>query len=365
MNKFLFELLTGQLFVFYFDMGGGSAPAPDPNVGIAALKSAATGEKALQFYQDEYNRYRPQMEQAAAQAAKTKDIQNQLSQQQQTMSQEANDRYKATFVPAENKLVSDAMDYNTTGRQEADAARGLSDLQQQFDVAQGETQRNNERMGVNPNSGNAQALDAELGLSRAVAGANVATQARRSTEMTGKALLTDAVSLGRNLPATSLSAASGAGNASNAAAGSLLAANADTRASIAGQGAGYGMAMTGYNQQGNILNHDYSNRVAAYNADNNASSGMMSGLAGLGMAGARYLLSDERLKENVVYLGKENGFKVYRFTYIQGHGLPEGEHVGVLAQEVQAVRPDAVTYNKDGFLAVDYSKLGFEMKEAA
>jgi hypothetical protein len=49
-----------------------------------------------------------------------------------------------------------------------------------------------------------------------------------------------------------------------------------------------------------------------------------------------------------------NGLGFYRFVY-------DGEHkpyVGVIAQEVQAVRPDAVVRGQDGFLRVLYGKLG-------
>jgi hypothetical protein len=48
------------------------------------------------------------------------------------------------------------------------------------------------------------------------------------------------------------------------------------------------------------------------------------------------------------------GFGIYRFKYLWS----EQEHIGVLAQEVAAVRPEAVVRWPDGFLRVDYAAIG-------
>ena len=50
----------------------------------------------------------------------------------------------------------------------------------------------------------------------------------------------------------------------------------------------------------------------------------------------------------------DDGLGYYRFTYIGGHT----QYVGVMAQDVQNVMPDAVTRDKDGYLRVSYDKLG-------
>lgn len=64
--------------------------------------------------------------------------------------------------------------------------------------------------------------------------------------------------------------------------------------------------------------------------------------------------SDARLKENIVPLGWNNGFPTYEFSYI---GRPE-RYIGVIAQEVAQRMPDAVMTDLDGFLMVDYRKIG-------
>jgi hypothetical protein len=78
-----------------------------------------------------------------------------------------------------------------------------------------------------------------------------------------------------------------------------------------------------------------------------------------GIGAALSLFSDERLKENITHFGTENGFNLYQFNY---KGQPE-RFVGVLAQEVAQVMPDAVR-EISGFLAVDYGKIGLQMGAA-
>jgi len=78
-----------------------------------------------------------------------------------------------------------------------------------------------------------------------------------------------------------------------------------------------------------------------------------------GQIGGAYILSsDIRLKENVKYVGDENGHKLYEFSY---KGKPE-RYVGVMAQEVKEIVPEAVS-EIDGYLAVNYGMIGLEMRQ--
>jgi hypothetical protein len=61
----------------------------------------------------------------------------------------------------------------------------------------------------------------------------------------------------------------------------------------------------------------------------------------------------------VVLLGRlDNGLGYYRFAY---NGSDKA-YVGVIAQEVQVVRPDAVTRGSDGYLRVHYERLGLKFR---
>jgi hypothetical protein len=83
------------------------------------------------------------------------------------------------------------------------------------------------------------------------------------------------------------------------------------------------------------------------------------GGGGRGGGGGGGRRSDLALKHDVVLLGHlDNGLGYYRFSYL---GSTKA-YVGVIAQEVQAVLPDAVTRGRDGYLRVYYEKLGLKFR---
>lgn len=69
--------------------------------------------------------------------------------------------------------------------------------------------------------------------------------------------------------------------------------------------------------------------------------------------------SDIRVKHDVRLLGHlDNGVGFYRFSY-KGS---DKAYVGVMAHEVQKVRPDVVVRGSDGYLRVYYDRLGVQMQ---
>jgi len=79
------------------------------------------------------------------------------------------------------------------------------------------------------------------------------------------------------------------------------------------------------------------------------------GGGGRGGGGGGGRRSDIALKHHVILLGHlDNGLGYYRFSY----NGSEKAYVGVMAQEVQAIRPDAVFRGYDGYLRVYYDRLG-------
>ena len=50
-----------------------------------------------------------------------------------------------------------------------------------------------------------------------------------------------------------------------------------------------------------------------------------------------------------------NGLELYRFRY---KGSDRTLYVGVMAQEVRKIDPSAVAYDRDGYLSVDYDRIG-------
>jgi hypothetical protein len=75
--------------------------------------------------------------------------------------------------------------------------------------------------------------------------------------------------------------------------------------------------------------------------------------AKVGTPGFGNIFSDRRLKRNIVKIGtRPDGLGVYEFEYIWGGG----RQIGLMAQEVQGVYPDAVG-EAGGYLTVNYSKV--------
>jgi hypothetical protein len=76
--------------------------------------------------------------------------------------------------------------------------------------------------------------------------------------------------------------------------------------------------------------------------------------------GGRGRRSDIRLKHDVVLIGYLNdGLGLYRFSY-NGSNKP---YVGVIAQEVVNVMPQAVTQDRSGYLRVNYKMLGLKFQD--
>lgn len=90
---------------------------------------------------------------------------------------------------------------------------------------------------------------------------------------------------------------------------------------------------------------------------NSTSSGKSkNGLGGLiGTVGASLAASDRRLKKNIFKITtRDDGLNVYQYRYLDG----EGPHIGVMADEVLKIKPEALGPTINGYMTVDYSKLG-------
>lgn len=110
----------------------------------------------------------------------------------------------------------------------------------------------------------------------------------------------------------------------------------------------------------------YNAQMGNFNAQQAAQQGLNSGLMGLGgTLGAAYMMapaSDMRMKENIKQVGQlDNGLNVYTYEYkpefkddpYAGHGV----HIGVMAQEVEEIMPEAVITREDGYKMVNYGAL--------
>jgi len=110
-----------------------------------------------------------------------------------------------------------------------------------------------------------------------------------------------------------------------------------------------GAAQQGYNADAN-----------AVNASNQGISNFFGGLMNIGASAAgNPKFSDINLKENIKKVGSlDNGLNLYSYNYKEGYDLPEGKQVGVMAQEVEKIIPEAVVNMPNGFKGVNYALLG-------
>jgi hypothetical protein len=105
----------------------------------------------------------------------------------------------------------------------------------------------------------------------------------------------------------------------------------------------------------------YNAQMGNFNAQQAAQQGLNAGLMGLGgTLGAAAIMSDIRTKEHIKVIGLlPNGLPVYEYEYKSewkdeaGHG----KFIGVMAQEVELVQPQAVITRPDGYKMVNYGAL--------
>jgi len=110
-------------------------------------------------------------------------------------------------------------------------------------------------------------------------------------------------------------------------------------------------------------NAQYNAQLANYNAQQAGANNMMGGLFGLGSASlgnTSLFASDPVVKENIQRIGElDNGLILYTFEYKDEykdeHG--HGTHIGVMADEVEKLMPEAIEMHPDGYRMVNYAKV--------
>ena len=94
----------------------------------------------------------------------------------------------------------------------------------------------------------------------------------------------------------------------------------------------------------------------------NVGAAMFGDILGFGMnvASVVKFQSDSRLKEDIKKIGTSiDGHNIYKFKYLDS---PE-YYTGVMAEEVLAKKPEAVSRLDNGYWGVDYSQIDVEMRE--
>lgn len=280
-DRRLAVVTIGRNICFGGKGGGGGSPAPDPNIGVAALKNAQLGEDWLTFAKEQFkvgNIRQDEMD------ALTKQVINQqLDTQDQTnaWAQEDRARTKDVFQPLQDEFIETAKNYDSPERQAQLAAEAKADVLKSADTQNQIQLRQMASMGINPASGRFQGVQRATDLNTALASAGAQNSARTAVRDRAIALKADAINIGSGLP-SSTAAAYGIGlNAGNSATGNSAEANANWRGNVGIMGQGFQGAMQGYQNQGSILNNLYGNQVNAWSAQQQANATSAAGLGSM------------------------------------------------------------------------------------
>lgn len=325
----------------------GSKPPDYKPLAEASRESAQImaelGREQLDFAKTQYQDSLPMFQEL---------VQQQLDIGNQTKAQ-AEDYYNYMVDnqrPVEGALNKEAMAAGSPEMQELAAGKAMADARTGYTGALNTAVRQGVRYGYDPMKMAAGA--GATGLGYASLQASMANDAREKEKSMGYAKKLDVAGLYRGLPGASQGAYNVALNAGNSAGANKMAPGNNYMAGM-GQGAntiGAGRQMYQGGLQG-VLNAQ--TNMAGINAQ--AAAGEAQGIGtAVGMAAAAMMMSDRRLKRNVVKIGtRSDGLSIYAYEYVWGGGM----QIGVMADEVAEIYPNAVLMTASGYQAVDYARI--------
>lgn len=324
-------------------MGGKSkAPAPDPNIGLAANKQAELGEDWLEFAREQFSVANER--QQGTDALTKQVIEQQLATQDQAnrWAREDRARYEDKFRPIEDQFIEDATSWDSAERQAKLAGEARATVQQNAAQQRQAGQRNLAAMGVDPRSGRFAGIDRSAETATALGAAGAENRARDVSRTQGMALRADAANMGRGLPSQAAGAAGLGLSAGGAALGGNASANAQFMGNTQLMGQGFQGAMSGYGNQANTLNAQYGNQLNAWGMQTQADASSFGGLmSGLGTLAGFAMFSSKKAKENKepVPEGKSldaiKNMPIEKWDYKAGMG-DGGTHVGTYAEDFKA-----------------------------
>lgn len=214
MSDWMFETLPEEAFIprpgggmtLHGGKGGSSAPAPDPALIAAQIKSMGIQDGAIQDI----------LRQSAEMAPMQKEqLQLGLDSARTAYGQSQDDRgfmlnRRQKLSGLQDTLVNDSAKFNTEDRANELAGQASADVNQGFSSAREQSGRAMARMGVNPSSGRALAMSNQTAIAQAGALASASTNARTGARLEGRSLADRASNALAGYPAMGM-AATGAG----------------------------------------------------------------------------------------------------------------------------------------------------------
>jgi hypothetical protein len=273
----------------------GSAPSPDPNIGLAQKKLADISEQYLNSWKTDVW---PAMKEATLKQEARADEQFALDKATQEKQNAAADiamkEYTEKGTPLREAVYKQAEQAGSEAEIERQSALAMGDVKSQMDVAAQSTARQQQAYGIDPTSGRYQGAANANQVLGAAAGAAAATRARDAAVQLGWAKKMDAAALAQGQfgnQASSTGLALSAGNQALGA-GQTTIGNYGAMGSSLNQ-ANMG-AMSGWGQVGQLGVQKYNADVNAYSAQQQAnaagSAGFGSAIGGLAGIGMKYAL---------------------------------------------------------------------------
>lgn len=311
--------------------------APDTSgVNKAAKQSAATAQEALTWAKQVYADGASERAAASALDSKVANAQLEGMNFATQKAQSDDQRYRTTFQPVEDRLVSDAMGYDTPARRAEAAARAGADVESMAGMAVQDMNRDILRRGGSVDDGGARGMGLDLALGKATARAGASDAAVRNIESQGHARMMDAAGLGRGVvsnQATQQQIASTTGNAAVGAAGAGLAAGQSGNQVMQ---TGFGQAMQGYGQAGSL----YGQAAGLQNQARGQDMAMLSSMFGSFMSDKRKKKGTGKKANPDEALAEINQVPVEKdWQYDPAKGGPNDggvPHTGPMAQSVRA-----------------------------
>jgi len=331
-----------------------NAPAPDPRLVEAQIRSMGIQDSAIQRVMQQSEEIQPLQKEQLQFGLDTARTAYDQSQQDRTWMLDR----RGSLTTMQDTLAQDARSFNTEDKANELAGKAMADVNQGFASAEGQQARSMARMGVNPSSGKAMAMGNQTAIAKATALAAAGSGARDRARTEGYALTDRATNALAGYPAMGM-------QATRAGAGYGASGTAIANQGLAGMNSGYGAAGTMAGQMGQNAAGMYGAMGSYKNGADNAAANAnpMGALLGAGATlGAAWIKSDPRLKQNIELVGRDErtGLNLYEFAY---KDMPHQRWRGVMADEVREVMPSAVHTNDEGFMSVDYDALGIEMKQ--
>lgn len=263
-------------------MGSKSSAPPPPDYSGIAQASEKSAELAFKLGQD-------QLEWAKEQYGLDREIADRvinsaldIEAANAETARKDRERYEQVYQPVEDKMVQEAMEYDTPQRREMEMGRASATVAQNFNSQRQAALQQLEGFGVDPSSLRYASLDIGARAAQAAAQAGAANQAGQLVDATGRALRSEAINVGRGYPGSVAQTYGTALDAGRTAVDSTLSTTA-SGANTMGTAPQYmGLGNQALGVWGNTLNMGYQNQLAAHQANQQASSGWGTALGLIG-----------------------------------------------------------------------------------